>query len=252
MGLLRLSLLVHLSWFLLRGCAELLGFQSVTSDSKAAKMLVPFIGCEADGQVGSIDAPQKPKQRMELDARVAQRVAMYQAAIGPSVIGPRGWSCLAIYGSGGATLYLTPEKMRDVFSSNWMGIAGPGIAASTIEGGTSGRFTVARVAARVFPKERSSILGIIRDYGLQAKDYPFGPLPSDRLRYLDDRTVEYETQPRSEGFGTLVSRLQPTNDAIRGVSILKPTFDLRHLAVRIPEPLNDLTPVIIRQFELAE
>lgn len=227
-----------------------LGRQNTANGGKTAKMLVPFVGCKADGQAGPVDAPQAPKHRVELDVKVAQRLAIYEAEVGPLAIGPSGWSCLALYGSGGVTLYVTPGQLNDVFTSKWPGITGPGIAASSISGETSGRFMVAQVVARVFPKERSFVLGIIEAYGVPAKNYPFGPFLSDRLNYLNDHTVEYQTRSRSEGLGTLVGRFRPSDNAIRGVTILeKPGFDLRHLAVRLPQSLNDFTTIVIQQFE---
>lgn len=256
MSLSRLARLAIVPWLLFHFLfqAEIsLGGQNTADSGKAGKMFVPFVGCKADGQAGPVDAPQIPKHRVELDVKVAQRLGMYEAEVGPSVVGPSGWSCLALYGSGGATLYVTPEPLDDVFTTKWAGILGPGIAASSIEGGTSGRFTVAQVVARVFPNEKSFALGVIKGYDLPAKDYPFGPFPSDRLKYLNDHTVEYETSPRSEGLGTLVGRFLPNENVIRGVTILeKPGFDLRHLTVRLPQSLNDLTTIVIQQFEKQE
>jgi hypothetical protein len=216
-------------------------------------MLLPFVGCKADGQVGPIDAPLLPKHRVELDVKIAQRLAIYEAQVGPSVVGPAGWSCLGVYGSGGATLLVTSNQLGDLFTSNWAGVVGPGIAASSIDGGTSGRFVVAEVVARVFPKERGFVSRIIQDYDLPAQTYPFGPFVSDHLNYLNDHTVEYQTRAHSEGLGTLVGRFRPSDTAISGVTILqKPDFDLRHLAVRLPRSLNDLTAIVIQQFEKQE
>src|SRR5262245_45903657 len=112
-----------------------LGSQNTADIGKAGKMLVPFVGCKAVGQAGPVDAPQIPKHRVELEMKVAQRLGIYETAAGPWVVGPSGWSCLAVYGSGGATLYVTPEQLSGVFPLKWE-IVGPGIAASSFEGET--------------------------------------------------------------------------------------------------------------------
>src|SRR5437016_1580962 len=138
MSLSRLARLAIVPWLLFHGPLRIeisLGSQNTVDSGKAVKMVVPFVGCKADGQAGPVDAPQIPKHRVELDVKVAQRLGIYEAELGPSVVGPSGWSCLAIYGSGGATLYVTPEPLSDVFTSKWAGIVGPGISASSIDGG---------------------------------------------------------------------------------------------------------------------
>ena len=97
------------------------------------------------------------------------------------------------------------------------------------------------------------VLGIIEAYGVSAKDYPFSPFVSDRLNYLNDHARRIPNPPRSEGLGTLVGRFRPSDNAIRGVAILeKPGFSLRHLSVRLPQSLNDLTAIVIQQFEKQE
>src|SRR5262245_38784887 len=124
--------------------SEIVLSRQTVNRGAAAKTLVPFVGCKADGQAGPVDAPQSPKHSLELDVKVAQRLAIYEAEVGPSVLGPSGWSCLAVCGSGGATLFVTPNPLSDVFTLKWPGILGPGIAASLVDGETSGRFDVAK------------------------------------------------------------------------------------------------------------
>jgi hypothetical protein len=230
--------------------------QSNASRSVARTAQVPFVGCASDGQAGPIQAPKNGNVDVRVDARTAARLALYKAGIGPGVFGPRGWSCFAVYGSSGATLYLTPApvKSADGISAKREEITGPAIQASSISGETSGRFAVAKIAARIFPVERRFVDGIISEGLLSASEFPFGPFPTDRLKYINDRVVEYTTPPRSEGLGTPeFGRLRPDNEAIRGVSIFHlPDVYLRHLAMRLPQNLNDLPPVIIKQFESAD
>jgi hypothetical protein len=88
------------------------------------------------------------------------------------------------------------------------------------------------------------------NHGVPAKDYPFGPFRSDRLIYLNDVVVEFETAARSEGLEPVVRWMLPSSDPIRGVAILETqVFALQHLAVRLPAGRNDLTPIVIKHFE---
>ena len=116
-------------------------------------------------------------------------------------------------------------------------------------GDTSGRFEVAKVAARVFPDQRAYVERIIAEGIEPASDFPFGPYPTDRLVYRGERMVEDETPALSQGLGT-ASRMRPNDSPIRGVAILQGnTPDLLIAAVRLPQNLNDLSPAILSQIE---
>jgi hypothetical protein len=210
---------------------------------------VPFSGCKSDGQAGPVEAPNAVSIEVRLDAKTAKRLALYKAEVAPAVLGPRGWFCLGLYGSGGAGVFVTPMQLdpSDIFSGKWQGVSSFGIEASVTDGDTSGRFDVARIVARVFPTQRSFVQTAI-DLAAPASDFPVGPFPGDRLTYRSERVVEYETKPHSQGLGTYF-RLLPDGNSIHGVAILPPDFNLQHLAVRLPKNMNDLSPIIIRQFE---
>ena len=122
---------------------------------------------------------------------------------------------------------------------------GPAIEVDAIDGGTSGRFSVARVIARAFPKHRAFVQSVI-DLFDSAEDYTFSPYPGDKLIYKSDRVVEYRTPPKSEGLGTMTSRLQSNEDPIDGVAILQgQTPDLLLLSVRLPSDMKALRSQII-------
>ena len=211
---------------------------------------VPFVGCQSDGQTGPLDAPKVAKVEVRLDAKIAARLALYSPENGPAVLGPRGWSCFGGYGSAQTDLMLTPTSLdpSDRFNATLQGNTGFGIQASQVDGGTSGRFTAGQLVARVFPAHRSFVEQVIAEGILAASNFPSGPFPADHLTYRSDRIVEYETPPRSQGLGTYF-QLLPNSDSIRGVAMLTPDFDVRHLALRLPQDMNDISPVIIRQFE---
>lgn len=217
----------------------------------ASVVRVPFVGCKSDGQTGPVDSPHEADKVVEIDASAAQRLAYYSAEGGPGVLAPRGWYCSGAYGSSGATLFVTPEPIEeyDLSFAVGSGIAGPAIQLGYIDGGTSGRFTVAGVIARVFPVYKAFVRSVIEEGISTASDYPFGPYPNDKLTYHGDRTVEFQTPAHSEGLGTM-SRLTMNDYPISGVAILRGnTPDLLLLTARLRSDLNDLTPLIIRQVE---
>jgi hypothetical protein len=211
---------------------------------------VPFVGCESDGQLGPVAAPVGTEKTVQMDPIAAKKMAYYKAEETVGVLAPRGWNCLGLYGSDGSILLVAPQPLKssDLFSPKWGGITGPGIQASVSEGETSGRFEVARVIARVFPKQRAFVQDVIDEKIEPAGQYPFGPYPKDKLVYKSDRTVTYHTPPNSKGLGT-TSRLKPSNLPIDGVAILTEEFDLLFLSVRMPADMSGLASQIAHQFE---
>ncbi len=216
---------------------------------------VPFVGCRSDGQLGPQKAPSGKSKVVPIDAKTATRLAYYKAHEGYGVLAPRGWSCFGTYGSSGETLYVTADPIRgaDLMSPKWKGFAGPVIQASFEYGGTSGRFGVAEMIARVFPKHNAFVQQVInedRDLGITPADsFPSSPYPQDGLNYKSNEIVEYETPAETEGLGTQ-SRLLKNADPIRGVAILVgETPDLAYLAVRLSPGMDDLAPFIFQQAE---
>jgi hypothetical protein len=171
------------------------------------------------------------------------------------MLGPRGWNCFATIGSDGWTLYIAPESLDSaklLEHKNWKGFTGPAIQLSGFDGGTSGRFEVARVVARVFPAHRDYARMIIKEGFGPASDYPFGPFPSDRLTYKGKELVEFTTPARQRGLGTM-SWLLPSDQPIAGFALLSigPNVDteLLHLSLRLPPSLSALGATLIQQAE---
>jgi hypothetical protein len=212
---------------------------------------VPFVACRSDGQVGPVPAPTEPKNVVQVDAGIAQRLAYYQSGTGLGVLAPRGWFCFGLYGSGGASIYVTPEPFDPdrMFSASSSKFTGQVIAVEHSDGETSGRFVVARVIARVFPAHRVFVQDVIEMFDFFATDLMFGPYPKDTLIYRSDRVVEYSTPPNSEGLGTM-SWLQATNESIAGVAILEgSTPDFLLLSMRLPPEMKSLGSQVIEQLE---
>jgi hypothetical protein len=212
---------------------------------------VPFVGCKSDGQGGPLEAPKGKSKILPIAKEKAQRLAYYKAEQGVGVLAPRGWYCFETYGSNGGSLFVSsqPIDADTLFSTSWKGFTGPVIQMSAELGGTSGRFGVARIIARVFPAHRAFVRKVIAEGIERAGDFPSGPYPNDKLIYRSKETVEYETPAHTDGMGTQ-SRLQKNGDPIRGVAILVgPDTDLFSLAMRLPYETNDLAPIIIQQVE---
>jgi hypothetical protein len=213
--------------------------------------LVPFVGCESDGQVGPQAAPEGQAMKVQWDPATAKKMAYYKDAFSPGVLAPRGWHCFGAYGSSGSFLLVTPQPITrdDIFSDKRSEISGPGIQATLSSSDTSGRFDVARVIARVFPKEKAFVQRVINEKIVPASDFPFGPYPNDELVYKSDRIVAFHTPPNSEGLGTM-SRLEKSSLPIEGVAILSSDkLSLFRLCVKLPPDETGLNSHIIRQFE---
>ena len=204
----------------------------------AVAQTVPFVGCPADGQAGPMSAPTGGRVRVSLPARVAAELAYYKGGRGTGVLAPRGWQCLEIYGSSGQGLVVRPGAV-----SFGMDVEGPAVVAELRYGGTSGRFTVARVIARVFPEYRWFVDGVRE--GFENLDLPSGPVATDVLKRQGARVVAYRTPGGLDGLGT-ESWLKKVAWPIDGVVVLVgETPDLVRVNVRLPARLRWLAPYVL-------
>ncbi|MEA1677693.1 hypothetical protein [Nitrospirillum sp. BR 11163] len=222
----------------------------------AAAAGIPFVGCPADGQMGPQAAPRKgtvPSLPPALAAKAAGRLAYYAGPDDAGGIGsfaPKGWHCLALYGSNGSQLLVTanPLASRDLIKAAEH-IQGPALQLVWLDGDTSGRFEVAQVAARVFPVAKDYVQGVI-DEGLADKsEYTWGPYPTDTVVRHSPTSVDFVTPAGQKGIGT-ASHLTPGPLPIIGSALLFPDDDmaLRQLVVRLPPEMADLGPVIQAAF----
>jgi hypothetical protein len=221
--------------------------------SRDSQTTVPFVGCASDGQVGPIDAPKGTAKRTTLPAAVASRLAYYKAQRSPGILAPRGWKCFSTYGSNGASLFVAPElPPPGAFfsdSDKWKGFAGSVIQISNMDGGTSGRFSVAETIALVFPKHRAFAKRVLNEH-LGLDKLPSGPFPTDTLHYVSPEVVEYTTPSKKVGLGTK-SWLLKNSTAIKGVEILQTEEpNCISVSVRLPPEFDDLTRTILNRVEL--
>lgn len=212
---------------------------------------VPFVGCASDGQTGPTKAPRGTSKVVATSPQIALRLAYYKAEYGSGTLAPRGWHCFGTSGSNGSNLYVSPNPIADpILLPHWNGFSGPAIQVSDSDGRTSGRFEVAAIIARVFPAHAAFVKRVVAEGIQPASSFPRGPYRGDRLRYLNQEVVEYETPANQDGLGTR-SRLKKNGSPISGVSILAGTPpDLTLLALRLPPGAADLGPIVIRQIEL--
>jgi hypothetical protein len=210
-----------------------------------AQTSVPYVGCPGDGQTGPYAATRGSPKQVNLPAAVADQLSWYEynGNVGRfGTLGPRGWNCFVTIGSNGWTLYVAPEPLDSaklLEHRNWKGFSGPAIQLSDSDGGTSGRFEVAKIVARVFPAHRDYARSVIAEgFG---PEYPFGPFPSDHLKYKTKDLVEFTTPAHQNGLGTM-SSLLPSEQPINGLVLLTlgPSVDteLLHLSFRLPPSLG--------------
>lgn len=225
--------------------------QAANKTGPSAVVMVPFVGCASDGMAGPQAAPTGQSLAVQIPAATAQRLAYYKAEYGPGALAPRGWHCFSNYGSDGSNLFVSPDPINpsDLSSMDWKGFTGQVVEVSEMDGGTSGRFEVAKIIARVFPAYKSFAQNVIAEGIEPASDFPFGPYPSDKLTYRGKNIVEFETPANAQGLGT-DSRLQANASPIDGVAIIAGAdTDLVQLSARVPASDSDLIPAMVGQAE---
>jgi hypothetical protein len=213
---------------------------------------LPFVGCASDGQLGYVAPPKGAAKEIAIDAAAAGQLAYYQALDSFGVLAPRGWTCLYVYGSSGASLMVAPGRKLSLDTGP---LVGPGVVATLDLGGTSGRFAVAKYAARLFPKEARAFIDSVIAEGIEPKaNFPSGPYPADKLTVKGPLLVEYETPPMKDGIGAS-DRLQKNASPIVGVAKLEQSSDgpnLFLLSIRLPANQVGLAQAIMAVAEVEE
>jgi len=154
-GNLRSILAILTTAVALSGCAE----QEPRQDQ------IDFVGCPADGQTGAIDAPQGTPKIAVLDGVPAGDVAYYKGENSRGAFAPHGWNCRVWYGSSGSTLIVTPASINPPYLTPPR-LSAPAIEVSSIIGGTSGRFSVAIYASRLFAEPAAGFIQRIKNEGV--------------------------------------------------------------------------------------
>jgi len=220
---------------------------------------VPFVGCAGDGQMGPLAAKEGEPVKLDLTATEARRLAFYANAWNIGVLAPKSWRCFVAYGSDGAFLVVAPDFDVDkgLEATRDKDFLGSAVVLDLFNGGTSGRFSVAPFAARLFPKAAHDYIERVArdqdavDHGDFRKTLRFKPFPADILTRKSALRIDFETPPWREGLGTSVfPRLYASSpEPIYGTAILSADTewpDLLLLAVRLPRELQSLRTAIIR------
>jgi hypothetical protein len=211
----------------------------------------PFASCASDGQQGLKAPLDQPQDAIIPDVPTSSGLVLYQAWGTPAVLGPRGWYCAGLEGSNGGTLILAPERYQPSdFMFRRKVVEGSAIEINFSFGGTSGRFTVAKTAARLFPRATTFVQSLIDNGLIDKSKLPTKTFPNDSLIYLDDFIVEYITPPHSDGEGTR-GFLRKNANEISGVVIMDPAgdHDLVTLAIRLPASQSHLVSLIMANVE---
>jgi hypothetical protein len=222
----------------------------VAAASPQNQTTVPFVGCAADGQTGPRLGPAGHPVRVDLSPAISSRLAYYGGRYAPGVLAPRGWQCFVTYGSNGASLFVAPHlpPHNTFFAEKFPGLTGPAIQISNMDGGTSGRFSVAETVARVFPAHRQFAQKVLDEHSILTA-LPSGPYPTDMLTRRNDNFVEYLTPPNTDGLGT-DTRLVKGDLPISGVEIYQPEEpNVISVAVRLAPGQQELIAPIISDVE---
>jgi hypothetical protein len=209
---------------------------------------VPAVGCPANDLAAGARLQSGESMAAPVEQRIAGQIAFYQAEHSPGVYAPRGWSCHSWSGSNGSFLVVTPKRIEPPYFP-LPTITGPAVSIDTSDGGTSGRFHVAIVAAQLFPLVGSEFIARVRDEHLISdKSFEVQAYPDDQLRYLSDRFVEYTTPANRTGLGT--DGLLDTSDLpVRGLTLLNLAAEVNTLIevrVRLPPGLNPVASTIVQ------
>ena len=209
----------------------------------------PFVGCPSEGQSGPLPAPTGPLATPVVPKAAARYLADYSSA-GLGVLAPRGWHCIAMYGSGGAFLLVTPRRYTADSLPGFNSLIGPAVELSFLNGENSGRDQVALVFSRLFPFKRRFIADVAENdelLGLPRRER-IGRMSADRTVRRSRTVVDYTTPAHRGGMGTFSSRLGPGARPIFGRAMLAKSNGVDSvilLNVRLPAGLRGLLPVIL-------
>lgn len=203
-------------------CETILGLTVATllfgcADEQPPLEQVDFVGCPADGQVGEVAPPQGEPKNAVLDGVSPDSIAFYKGERAAGAFAPSGWHCRVWYGSSGSTLIVTPEPIEGA-QSQLPKFSTPAVEVASILGGTSGRFSVAAYASRLFPLPAALFIQKVKDEGA-VPDSDLGAYPNDSVSILSNLVVEFKTPANTRGVGT-DGALDPSGDPISGLAVL--------------------------------
>jgi hypothetical protein len=162
---------------------------------------VPVVGCPVSGMADDEPPPTTPPStRVLIPQGTAGSLAFFTTDPDArrGVLAPKSWSCHAQSGSDGDILHVVPP---DAVQDRQGGYRGPMVRRRFVDGSTSGRFEVARVAARLFPQARAFVERVRSENLDGPEPYAFSPWPADRIQRLSGSVVAYSTPGGAQGLG---------------------------------------------------
>jgi hypothetical protein len=201
---------------------------------------IPSIGCPTGGQE---DAPAPPDTMVSvhIDPNFALRLSLYSG----SVLGPRGWQCQHYVTDAGYLTFVAPKLSGNLLEKERL--AGPAIFVVSLDSGAFGRFDVAQIIARYFPKRLDFVRRVMAEGFLRRRDWVFHPYPHDIFLARSDRMFEVLTPPHRDGFGT--GWLVPDSYSVRSRVLFfdgdEPGFFI--VRAKLPPGMEGLAPVILNQ-----
>ena len=209
---------------------------------------VPFVGCRADGQQGYVPPPKGQAKVVPAADIPLQGIAYYKGDDASGVFAPAGWRCRAWYGSSGGSLLVTAGPID---TTHFMPpkVLGPAVEMIGLSAGTSGRYSVARFASRLFPGVLASLIAATKDLGI-VPDSEFDPrhYARDSVRSLGRLGAEFTTPRGVNGLGT-EGDLGPSQHPIHGVAVIAPDSaepDMTILRVRLGASMRVLEATVLR------
>ncbi len=215
---------------------------------QAQQGTVPFVGCPADGQSGPIEPPKGQPKVASVGELRAATIAYYKGENAPGAFAPAGWHCRVWYGSSGSSILVTPTPI-DTTQFLPRKVLGPAVDVDFSFAGTSGRFTVARYASRLFPRVLARFIERVRNEHL-VPDSALAPPTNarDSVTAVDNLVVEFTTPPGVSGLGT-AGLLGPSPDPVHGVAVIAPDPDepdMSILRVRLGGSMRQVEAAVLR------
>ena len=235
---------------MIRSIAPVIGLLSVAiaDISIAAEVSVPVVGCRTSVQGEDEGPPDKIGPLPKLPEREASALSYYVSSYF-TVLAPRGWHCAGLSGSSAFMLFVAADA-ADVNAPPSDGIKGPALQITKSFSGTSGRFDVAQISARLFPQNRKFVQSVI-DEGMQpASNFPTEPYPGDKIVRRTSDIVEFTTPAGQEGMGTH-SWLAKGDLPIHGTAILDMNDEGNIITaeIRLPVDQEKLAEAILKHVE---
>lgn len=194
----------------------IVGCSLFASSANAADIMVPFVGCPADGQAGVLAPPAGNAVKVHVDSPPPVPLAYYKGEQSGGVFAPAGWHCRVWYGSSGSFMIVAPGSIKPPFFPP-PSFAGPVVEYSFAIGGTSGRFEVARLGGMLFPAlTRKFVKSVEQEEEMMGmKSSRKKKYRTDSLTYLSPHIVQFLTPAYAEGLGT-EGQLKATSHPIQG------------------------------------